>query len=122
MDISPLLPPPTPESASAPASYRHSFGRELPDFSSHQEVHHRFIAQFHGKQLRDLHVSASARFPACHLSHRHQEYFLPVSTLAAMAEEVLPSLGRRPFTPPAFNVLSVAVPFDVDFSRCMLTH
>jgi hypothetical protein len=71
---------PAPESASAPAPYRHSFGRELPDFSSRQEVHHRLIALFHGKQLRDLHVSASARFPACHLSHRFPECFLLVST------------------------------------------
>ena len=61
---------PAPESASAPPPYRRSFGRELPDVSSRQEVHHRLVALFNGKQLRDLHVSASARFPAHRLSHR----------------------------------------------------
>jgi len=100
-----------PESTFAPAPYLHSFGRELPDFSRRQEVHHRLIAFFHGKQLRDLHVSASARFPACHLSHRFPECFLLVSPPAAMAEEVLPRLGHCPCTPPAFIVLSVAEPF-----------
>jgi hypothetical protein len=48
------------------------------------------IALFHRKQLRDLHVSASARFPARHLSHRFPECFLLASPPAAMAEEVLP--------------------------------
>jgi len=103
--------PPAPESTSAPAPYRHSFGRELPDFSSRQELHPRLVALFHRKQLRDLHVSASACFPARHLSHRLPECFLLVSPPAAMAEEVLPRLGRCPFTPPAFIVLSVAEPF-----------
>jgi hypothetical protein len=45
-----MPPPPAPESASAPAPYRHSFGRELPDFSSRQEVHHHLIAFFHGSR------------------------------------------------------------------------
>jgi len=103
---------PAPESSSAPAPCRlHSFGRELPDFSSHQEVHHRFIAFFHGKQLRDLHVSASALFPACHLSHRFPECFLLVSPPAAGAEEALQRLGRYPWTQQATMVLSVAEPF-----------
>jgi hypothetical protein len=69
------------------------------------------IALFHGKQLRDLHVSASARFPARHLSHRLPERFLLVSPLAAMAEDVLPRLDRCPFPPPAFIILSVTEPF-----------
>jgi len=39
-------------------------GREFPDISSRQEVHHCFIPLLHGDQLRDLHVSAPACFPA----------------------------------------------------------
>jgi hypothetical protein len=66
------------------------------------------IVLFHEKQFRDLHVSASACFPACHLSHRFPEHFLLVSPLAAVAEDVLPRLEQCPFTPPAFIVLSVA--------------
>jgi len=104
-------PPPAPESASAPAPYRHSFGPELPDVSSHQEIHHRLIAHFHGKQLRDLHVSASARFPARHLPHLFPEYFLLVFPPAAVAEEVLPRLGHYPLAPPASVVLSVTESF-----------
>jgi len=65
------------------------------------------IALFHGKQLRDLHVSASACFPALGLSHRFPERALLVSPPAAVAEEVLPLLGHCPFTPPALVVLSV---------------
>jgi hypothetical protein len=80
---------PAPESTSAPAPYLHSFGWELPDFSSRQEVHHRLIAFFHGKQLRDLHVSASARFPARRLSHRFPECFLRRYSFATV-----PSLGE----------------------------
>ena len=109
--MNPLPPLPAPVSASAPAPYLQSFGRELPDFSSRQEVHHRLITLFHGKQLWDLHVSASACIPARHLSHRFPEGFLLVSPPAAMAEEVLPRLGRCPCTPLAFIVLSVAEPF-----------
>jgi hypothetical protein len=85
-------PAPSPGSASAPAPYRHPFGRELPDVSSRQEIHHCLVALFHGKQLRDLHVSASARFPARHLSHRFPERFLLVSPPAVVAEEVLPRI------------------------------
>jgi len=47
-----------------------SFGRKLPDLSGRQEVHHRLVALFYGKKLRDLHVSASALFPARRISHR----------------------------------------------------
>jgi len=110
-DINPLPPPPAPESASAPAPYCHSFEREFPDFSSRQEVHHLLVAFFHGKQLGNLHMSASACFPACHLSHCFLEHFLLVSPPAVVAEEVLPRLGHCPFTPPAFVVISVAESF-----------
>jgi hypothetical protein len=67
-------------------------GRELPDVSSCQEVHHRLVAFLHGKQLRNLHMSASARFPACGLSHRLPERLLLVFPSAAVAEEMLPRL------------------------------
>jgi hypothetical protein len=55
-----------------------TFGRELPDISSYQEVHHRFIALLHGEQLRDLHVSASARSPSRCFPHLFLERFLLV--------------------------------------------
>jgi hypothetical protein len=61
MNISPLLPPPAPESASSPAPYHYSFGWELSDFSSHQNTHHHFNARLQGKQIRDLRVKAAAR-------------------------------------------------------------
>jgi hypothetical protein len=64
-----------------------------------------------GKQLRDLHVSASARFPARCLSHRFPQCFLLLSPSAAVAEEVFPHVGRRPAStaaPPAFVVLTMA--------------
>jgi len=92
-------------------SAHHSLGRELPDFSICQEVHHRFIALLHGKELRDLHVSASARFPSRCLPHRYPEYFLQVFSPAAVTEEVLPRLGHPPFAPPAFVVLSATESF-----------
>jgi len=47
-----------------------SIGQELPDLSGHQEVHHRLVALFYEKELRDLHVPASACSPARRLSHR----------------------------------------------------
>ena len=99
--------------AAAPPSLP-SFGRELPDCSRCQEVHHRLITFVSGKQLRDLHVSASARFPARRLSHRFPQGFLLVSPPAAVAEEVFPRLGRRPAStaaPPAFVILTMAEPF-----------
>jgi hypothetical protein len=99
--------PTTPALCSA----HHSLGRELPDFSSCQEVHHRLIALLHGKQLRDLHVSASARFPSRCIPHRCPEYFLLVFPPAAVAEEVLPRLCHPPFAPPAFVVLSATESF-----------
>jgi hypothetical protein len=89
------------------------FGRELPDISGHQEVHHRFIAFLHGEQLRDLHVSASARFPSRRFSHLFPEHFLLVIPSAAVAEEMFPCLGRSASAaaPPAFVVVSVSEPF-----------
>jgi len=70
--------------------YLQQFGWELPDLSSHNEVHQCFIALFHRKQLWDLHVSASAYFPAHQLSHSFPEGVLMVCPPAAMAEEGLP--------------------------------
>jgi len=111
--IRPLPPLPTPESASAPAPYRASSGRELPDFSSRQELNHHLVALFFGKQLRDLHMSASARFPACRFSHLLLQCLLLVSPPAAVAEQVFPGLdcAASAAAPPAFVVLSVADPF-----------
>jgi hypothetical protein len=63
-----------------------SLGRELPDVSSRQEVHHRLVALLHGKQLRDLHMPASARFPACRLPHSFPERILLLFPPAAEAE------------------------------------
>jgi len=67
----PVIAPAAPEPrALSPLPTATSLGRKLPDFSVRQEVHHRLVALFYGKQLRDLHMSASARFPARRLSHR----------------------------------------------------
>jgi hypothetical protein len=106
-DTSPLPLLPAPESASVPAPSLHSFGRGLSNFSSRQDVHHRLITLFHGKQLIVLHMSASAYFPAFSFSHRFPEHNLLVSPLAAVAEEVCPHLSHYPSTPPALVVLSV---------------
>ena len=89
------------------------FGRELPDVSGRQEVHHRLVALFYGKQIRDLHMSASAHFPTHRLPHRLPQDFLGVFPQAAVAEEVLPRLGYCPTTPPALVVISVAKSFRV---------
>jgi hypothetical protein len=88
-------------------------GWELPDISSRQEVHHRFIALLHGEQLRDLHVSASARSPSCCLPHLLPERSLLVTPSAAVAEEMLLRLGYRPASaaaPPAPVVVSLSEP------------
>jgi hypothetical protein len=90
------------------------FGWELPDISGRQEVHHRFIALLHGEQLRDLHVSASARSPSRCFPHLFPERFLLASPSAAVAEQMLPRLGYRPASataPPAFVIVSVSEPF-----------
>jgi len=61
----------TPEpQALSPLHPATSIGRELPNLSGRQEVHHRLVALFYGKELRDVHVPASARSPARRLSHR----------------------------------------------------
>jgi len=91
-----------------------TFGWELPDIGSYQEVHHHPIALLHGEQLRDLHVSASARSPSRCFPHLFPEHLLLVSPSAAVAEEMLPRLGHRPAstaTPQAFVVVSVSEPF-----------
>src|SRR5882757_5930394 len=91
-----------------------TFRRELPDISSYQEVHHRLIALLHGEQLRDLHVSASARSPSRCFPHLFPERFLLVSPSAAVAEEMLPRRGHRRASAaalPAFVVVSVSEPF-----------
>jgi len=64
-------------------------------------------------------VPASARFPACCLSHCYPQCLLLVIPSAAVAEEVLPRLGHSPSTPPAFVVVSVAKPHYVDSSGRM---
>jgi len=61
-------------------------GWELPDISGRQEVHHRSIALFHGEQLRDLLVSASARSPSRCFPHLFPERSLLVFPPAAVAE------------------------------------
>jgi len=93
----------------------HSPGRELSDVSSRQEVHHRCITLFHGKQFRELHVSESARFPSCCIPHRFPEHFLLVFPSAAAAAEPFPCLCRSAFSGvlPAFVVISVPEPFQI---------
>ena len=59
-------------------------------------------------------MPASARFPACCLSHSLPACLLLVFPSAAVAEEVLPRLGHSPSTPLAFVVILVAEPFQVD--------
>jgi len=97
------------------AHFLHSSGRKLPDVSSCQEVHHRFVAFLHGKQLRDLHMSASAHFPARCLPHRFPEHLLLVFPSPAVAEEVFPCLDYSTSIAarPAFVVVSVPEPFQV---------
>jgi hypothetical protein len=48
---------------------------ELPDISGGQEVHHHFIALFHGKQFRNLYMLASACYLACGLPITFQSIF-----------------------------------------------
>jgi hypothetical protein len=91
-------------------------GRELPDISGRQEVNHRCIAHFNREQLRDLHVSASARSPSRCFPHLFPEHSLLVFPSAAVAEEMFPHLGYNPAsaaTPPEFVVISVPEPFQV---------
>jgi hypothetical protein len=96
-----------------------SFERKFPDLSGPQEVHHHLAALLYGKQLKDLHVLASARFLACSLSHCLPECCLLAFQSSAVAEEVLPCLRHSPSTPPGFSVISVAEPLQVHFSGHM---
>jgi len=96
----------------------HPLERKLSDLRGRQEVHHRLIAIFHGEQLRDLHVSASARSPSRCFPHLFLERFLLVLASAAVAEEVFPrqGLGCLPASaaaPPAFVAVSVSEWFQV---------
>jgi len=109
--IIPLPPAPPPSlQALSPLHTAPSFGRKFPDLSGRQKVPHRLVALLYGEELSDLHVPASARFPACCLSHCFPESLLLVFPSAAVAEEVLPRLGHSPSTPPAFVVVLVAEP------------
>jgi len=100
----------------------HSFWREVPDITSFQVVHHCLVTLLNGKQLRALHVSASACFPVCRRSHSPPELLLLISPLAAMAEGVLVPLGCCPSTLPNHIDILVAEPFSIHSSGCMPTH
>jgi hypothetical protein len=52
------------------------------------------VAFLYGEQLRDFHVSASARSPSRRFSHFFPERLLLVFPSAAVAEEMFPRLGR----------------------------
>jgi hypothetical protein len=114
----PPVPPPSLQTLS-PLHTTPSFARIFPDLSGRQKVHHRLVALLYGEKLRDLHVPESPRFPACFLSHCFPECLLLVIPSAAVAGEVLPRLGYGPSTPPAFVVVSVAEPLQVDSSGRM---
>jgi len=101
--------------------YRHWFGWEHSNSSTRQDVHLRQVALFNGTQLRDLHVSASSRIPAHHLLPCPPMCCQLVSPPAAMAEGILSHLAHCPSTPPAFIVLSVVAPLEIDSSRCIPT-
>ncbi|KAF8533033.1 hypothetical protein BDD12DRAFT_529501 [Trichophaea hybrida] len=87
--------------------------RELPNVRGRQKVHHRLVTYLHGKQLRYLYLPTPARFPARCLPHLLPELLLLVFPAAAVTEEMLPRLGRRPSAPPALVVLPVSEPFEV---------
>ena len=105
----PLLLHPLPAGSSSSAR----FGREFPDISGRQEVHHRLVAFLYGEQLRDFHLLASARSPSRRFSHLFPERLLLVFPSAAVAEEMFPRLGRpaSAAAPPAFVIVSVSEPF-----------
>jgi hypothetical protein len=96
----------------------HPLGQQLPDIRGRQEVHHHCITLFHGEQLRDLHMSASARAPSQCFPHLFPERFLLVLPSAAVTEEVFPRLGQGRLhtsaaAPPAFVVVSESDSFQV---------
>jgi hypothetical protein len=105
----PLLLRPLPACSSSSAC----FGQEFPDISGPQEVHHCLFTFLCGEQLRDFHLSASARSPSRHFSHLFPERLVLVFPLAAVAEEMFPRLGHpaSAATPPAFVIVSVSEPF-----------
>jgi hypothetical protein len=91
-----------------------TLGRELPNIGGYQQVYHRFISLLHGDQLRDLHMSVSARSLSCRIPHLLSECCLLVFLSAAVAEEMLPHLAYRPTsakTPREFVIVSVSEPF-----------
>jgi hypothetical protein len=98
-----------------------AFWQDAPDFSHHEEVHHNLIALLNRIVLSHLHRLASGCFPVFHRSHGFSERFVWVSSLPAVAEEVLPQLGHCRFTPPAFAMFPVAKLVQVDSSRSIST-
>jgi len=91
------------------------FRQELVDISGRMEVHHRLVAFLDGEQLRDFHVSASARSPSSRFSHLSPQCLLLVFPSAAVAEEMFPRLGcpGSTATPPPFVIVSVSELFKV---------
>jgi len=73
------------------------------------------------KELRNLHMSASARFASCSLLHRLPERCLLAFATAALVEEMLPRLQCPASAPLAFVVLLVSEQLLVCSSRCMPT-
>jgi hypothetical protein len=71
------------------------------------------VAFLYGEQLRDFHVSASARSPSRRVSQLFPEHLLLVFQSAAVAEEIFPRLGcpASHAAPPAFVIVSVSEPF-----------
>jgi hypothetical protein len=59
-------------------------------------------------------MPASTPFPTCSLSQCLPEFLLLVFPSAGVVEEVLPRLGPIPRTPPAFLVILVVKPLQVD--------
>jgi hypothetical protein len=118
--IIPLPPAPPPSlQALCPLHTAPSFGGKFPDLSGCQNVHHRLVALLYGEKLRNLHMPASAHFPACCLSHCFPECLLLVCPSAAVVEEVIPRMGHSPSIPPAFVVISMTEPLYVDCSGRM---
>jgi hypothetical protein len=84
---------------------------KLPDISGCYEIYHRFIPFLNEEQLRDQHMSASARSPSHCFSHRFPECFLLVFPSAAVSEAMFPHLGRHHAStaaPPGFIVVLVS--------------
>jgi len=71
------------------------------------------VALLYGEQLRDYHVSASARSPSHRVSHFFAERLLLVFPSAAVVEEMFLRLGRpaSAAAPPAFVIVSESLPF-----------